>query len=139
HPCRLEVDHELELCRLPNWEVGDFITLKDAASIDAALAESVAQAVAIAHQAPSIGEIAPRVHRWYCVACGQFNKLKTMPVKQGIGGHQQCPRALLNERCKRHVKVSNASGLQKEQLLPRWERCRLQVPQMVCGIWIVGI
>jgi hypothetical protein len=43
-----------------------------------------------------------------------------MPAKQGIGGHQQCPRALLNERCKRHVKVSNATGLQKEQLLPRW-------------------
>ena len=78
-----------------------------------------AQAVAIAHQATSVRETAPRVHRRDRVTGGQVNKLVALNVEQNIGGDKQYPSVLLNEPCERRVNVRAASGLQNEQSQPR--------------------
>ena len=75
--------------------------------------DGTAQAVAIAHQATSVRETAPRIHRRDRVTGGQVNKLMALNVEQSIGGDKQYPSVLLNERCKRRVNVRAASGLQK--------------------------
>ena len=101
--------------------------------------DGTAQAVAIAHQATSVRETAPRVHRRDRVTGGQVNKLMALNVEQNIGGDKEYPSVLLNERCERRVNVRAASGLQNEQLQPRCGHYRLQIPRMDFGIWIVRI
>src|SRR3954454_8102600 len=97
--CRFKVDHEFELARLPDWEVAGSVALENATNVEAALLDGTAQAVAIAHQATSVRETAPRVHRSNGVTGGQVNKPMAMDVEQNIGGDKQSLSALLDERC----------------------------------------
>src|SRR5436190_23929434 len=137
--CRFKVDHEFVLGRLPNREIGGFVALENATNVETAMLDGTAQAVAIAHQATSVHETAPRVHRRDRVTGGQVNNLKALNVEQNIGGDKQYSSVLLNERCDRRVNVRAASGLQYEQLQPRCGQRRSQVPRMVFGVWIVVI
>src|SRR3954452_24152520 len=83
---RFKVDNEFELGRLPNREIGRFGALENATNVGAAMLDGAAQAIAIAHQAASVGKTAPRVNRGDCVTGGQVDKLIALNVEQHVGG-----------------------------------------------------
>ena len=59
----LQVDDELELGRLQNWQVGWLLTLEDTAGVDAELAVSVGKARSVAHQPAGFDKLALRIDR----------------------------------------------------------------------------
>ena len=60
-------------------------------------------------------------------------------VEQNIGGNKQYLSVLLDERCEGPVKVRTGSGLEHKQLQRRCGHCRLQIPRVAFGIWIVRV
>src|SRR5262249_30696881 len=61
--CGLEVDHELELCRLHDWQVGRFRALENPTGVDASLAICIGETASVAHQATGCDKLAPRVNK----------------------------------------------------------------------------
>src|SRR5262249_6569836 len=59
--CGFEVDHELELCRLHDWQVGRFSALENPTGVDASLAICIGETASVAHQATGCDKLAPRV------------------------------------------------------------------------------
>ena len=49
--CGLEVDDQLNLCRLLDWQVGGFFALEDAASVDPNQTVGIDKAATVADQA----------------------------------------------------------------------------------------
>src|SRR4029079_17273009 len=53
----LEVDHELDLCGLDDWQVCRLLALENPPGVDAGLAKGIGQVRSVAHQAADLGPI----------------------------------------------------------------------------------
>src|SRR4051812_24073030 len=71
----LEVDHQLELRRLHDWQVGRFLTFENAGGIQTQLVVATRQARTITHQAARPGEFTPCVDSGQAVTSSQCDKL----------------------------------------------------------------
>src|SRR6516165_9897197 len=57
----LEIDDQLELSGLHNWEVGWFLTFENAAGVDTNLLIDFCNACSVAHQTASFGELTRKI------------------------------------------------------------------------------
>ena len=85
----LEVDHELELGRLHDRQVGWLLALENTPGVEADLAIGVGDAGPVAHQTASHGELAPFVDRGNGVACGQRDDLVALVVEVRVRANEQ--------------------------------------------------
>jgi hypothetical protein len=105
-PCGLEVDHELELGRLHDRQVGGLGAVENAADVNTHLAVGIGELRSVAHQAAGRGELPPLVDRGNCVSRCQRDELLTVSGEQDIGANDQRFDPLLNERCERRRKLA---------------------------------
>ena len=84
----LEVDDQLELCRLHHRQVGGLLALKNAASVDAGLPITVKKIGAVAHQAPRYREFALLIDRRNAMACRQRRDVIAPTEEERVGGNQ---------------------------------------------------
>src|SRR5262245_2313953 len=118
-PGSLEVDHELELGRLQDRQVGGFFALENPARVDAALAIGFGKAGSVAHQTASCGELAPFIDRRHRVADSQHDKLLALAVEEWRGGDEECPGALSDDGRERGVEIVFRIGAHDNELHPQ--------------------
>src|SRR5262249_28079454 len=95
--CRLQIDHELELGRLYDGQVGWLISFENPSSVDAGLAIAFSYAGPIAHQAASDGVFTPFIDRRNRMASSQSDDLIAPAVEERIGRDEKRASALLGE------------------------------------------
>jgi hypothetical protein len=59
----LEVDHELELGRLHDWQIGRFLTLENSPNVNASLAIRARYVGSVAHQTTSGRKLSKFIYR----------------------------------------------------------------------------
>src|SRR6516162_8442259 len=79
-----QVDQQLEFCRLHDWQIRWFISLKHAACVHTDLSIHICKVSSIAHQATGQGVIAEKVHPWHSVTRCQGNNLLTSRKQKRI-------------------------------------------------------
>src|SRR5262245_52729157 len=81
----LKVDHQLELGRLQDWQIGGLGTLQKATRVNSRLTIGVLDAGAVTDESAGSDVFAQRVHRRNPVVVGQGDYLLTSAGEQGIG------------------------------------------------------
>src|SRR6516225_1365292 len=81
----LKVDHQLELGRLQDWQIGGSGTLQKATRVNSRLTIGVLDAGAVTDESAGGDVFAQRVHRRNPVVVGQGDYLLTSVGEQGIG------------------------------------------------------
>src|SRR5262245_33427930 len=87
-PGGVEVDHELELDRLHDREVGGLLALENPAGVHAGLAICIGDTCSVAHQTADLGSLAPGVDRRHPTVGRQRNELYATVVEQRGGTYQ---------------------------------------------------
>ena len=82
--CSLEIDHQLEFCRLLDRQIGRLGAVENFSDVDADLAMDRRKAGAIADQTASLGVYAPRINRRNRLTYGQSYQLLAMAFEKGI-------------------------------------------------------
>src|SRR5262249_62432199 len=112
----LEVDHQLELGRLCDWQLLGLGALEDFTRVNGGLTISISNAAAVTHQTPGSGELACRVDAGNATACRQLDDLITLVSKEWIEGDQKRLGSLLDEHHECGFKLAAAAGAQDLQL-----------------------
>src|SRR5262249_3648072 len=99
----LEVDHQLELGRLQDWQIGGLGTLQKATRVNSRLTIGVLDAGAVADESAGSDVFAQRVHRRNPEVVGQGDYLLTSAGEQGIGDDDEGIVAPSCQRSERHV------------------------------------
>src|SRR5215831_5765590 len=81
----LEIDHQLELGRLQDWQIGGLGTLQKATRVNSRLTIGVLDAGTVTDESAGSDVFAQRVHRRNPVVVGQGDYLLTSAGEQGIG------------------------------------------------------
>src|SRR5262249_15478786 len=118
--CRrgLEVDDQLELCRLLDRQIRSLLPLENPASIGANLAITIQHAGSIANQATRLDEISQVIYCGHRVARRQRDDLFIAAVEERIVIDKKRIGPLLDERRKYSVEVAFAAGVYDANLLP---------------------
>src|SRR5262245_16330903 len=136
----IEVDHELELARLHDRQVGRFLTLENPPGVHAGLAICVAKARPVAHQSANLGSsLAPGVDRRHPMVGGQRNELYATVVEEWAGSYQERINRLLRKTRKGNINVTAGGGFEDFDLLPNGRGCSLNVRDKGRDGGIVGI
>jgi hypothetical protein len=84
--CCLQVDEEFKLARSRDRQVGRFLTLEDAACVDAELIRHVRNARSVAHQPARNGILAVGIDHGQCMPRGQHQDLCAAAVQKTSRG-----------------------------------------------------
>src|SRR5262249_17719241 len=84
-----QIDDELELGRLHDWQVGRLLALEDARGIEIDLTVGVGYARSIAHQTTGLDEFAQFVDRRNGVVGRKRHELFASTVEERVGADQQ--------------------------------------------------
>src|SRR5262245_66420228 len=112
----LEINDQLNLHRLLNRQVGGFLTLENAAGVDADLTVRVRKAVSIADQAACYGVLAKWVHRGHRVMRGQCDELLVPAVEAWMTADYECAGSQSGQRCEDHIEVVLGARMQDKEL-----------------------
>src|SRR6516164_1640508 len=93
----LEIDHQLEFCRLLDRQIGRLGAVENFSDVNADLAMDRRKAGAIADQTASLGVYAPRINRRNRLTHGQCYQLLAMAFEKGISLDDQPIGAQLGE------------------------------------------
>jgi len=121
----LEVDDEIDFCDLLHREVGGFVALENAPSIDASLAVPIADAAAIAYQAAGHSVLTIWEHRGQRMADRQRRDLFRVSVEEGTGANQDRANALLRKSCEGQFEIAIGGGIHDNELRAQRARRRL--------------
>src|SRR6516165_10228820 len=110
----VEVDHELELGRLHDRQVGGLLALENPAGVNAGLAICVAKVRSVAHQAADLGSLAPGIDRRHPVVSRQRSELYATVVGQRAGSYQKRINRLLRKARKGRINVTAGGGLDED-------------------------
>ena len=88
-PRRLQVDDELELGRLHDWQVGGLGALENVAGIDADLTKHVHNVGSVAHQSADCDMITIRISRRNFFARRQSGKLRTAAGEEAVASDEE--------------------------------------------------
>ena len=118
----LQVDDELKLGRLYDWQVGRFFTIEDTAGVDARLVVCIGDIGSVAHQTTSHGAIAPFVDRWDCMMRNQRHDVIPLTVEEGIRADDQHVSPLLDKGRELPIDLVLGARGKKHNLLPKGMR-----------------
>src|SRR3954469_9812943 len=79
----LQIDHQLKLGRLLDWQIGRPLAVEDLSYVAAELVKRAAEARSIADQAAESGEVAKIIDRRNRMACRQRSSWSRRVVKYG--------------------------------------------------------
>src|SRR5215471_6329264 len=128
--CGLQVDDQLELARLNNWQVGRLVALENSRRVIADLAISVSEVGSVAQQPPGHGIFAQFVHCRHAVMGGERDELLPSAIKKRIGSDQQGRGRQASHGPERGVNVSLAACVQYVDFLADGARCLLKVSRL---------
>ena len=131
-PSRLEVDAQLVLCRLHDWQIGGVRALKDTARIDADLTVRLGSSGTIAHQPAGLYGFGVRIGCRNAVARCEKHQLNPTRGKQGAAADEESVRPLIRERGKGDVDLASVARLKNSYLQAHCACCRFylfQVPR----------
>ena len=113
----LEIEHELELCRLHDRKVGRLLALENPAGVDAGLAIGVGQARPVTHQAA--GHTARDRYRSLATH-GEPPARQSFPmgVQERAGPDEQRAGPTPDERLKGGLDVAVTAAIENDELLP---------------------
>src|SRR5712691_6209441 len=107
----LEVDHQFELRRQNDWQVGRLGTLKNPPGIETGLAIVFTHAAAVADQAAGFNELARIMHRGYCLTRGERHNLIAPVAEERIVDDEQRANSALDEARESRVDVVCSAGV----------------------------
>jgi hypothetical protein len=132
-----EIDDQLDLHRLLDWQIGGAGTFEDFAGVDASQARSVGKVGSVAHKAAGRGELAPCVNRRHRVTGRESYDLSATASQERIAGDDKRARSKLDKLRESSVDLAGAARRQDMQLRP--ERLR-RIPQTRrLGLRISGV
>jgi hypothetical protein len=121
---RLEVDEQLNFCRLLHWQVSGLLAVENPASINPGLTVRIEDAASVAQQPAGGGELAPFVDRRQRPTTGQRSKLFDPTVEQGIRADHKACHLQSRHRSKYRVEFRLTVRMQDVELYPeRTSRC----------------
>src|SRR5262249_18302254 len=112
HPGGLDVDDQLELDRLLDWQFRRLRALEDATGIDAQRTKRICKVTSVAHQPAGFGKIAPWVYCGNCVARRQVGKLHPSAVEEGVAANEEGVGPLAHKCCEGRVDLAAGSGVE---------------------------
>src|SRR5262249_56880726 len=95
-----------------------FLTLENAAAIDADLPVPIDQTATVAHEAASCSELPKRVDRWQRVMCRKLGKLLGLGVEDCVDADHQARDPQLGQRRTNRIQFAFAAGMQNMNLQP---------------------
>jgi hypothetical protein len=111
-------DHQFELRRLLDRQIGGLRSIENLRSITAELSVSVEIVGSVAHKSPSGGVCTPVVDRRDCMASRQSDELIAPAVEQSVVAQDQCGVAQIDECDEGGIYFGLAAGIQDLKLLP---------------------
>src|SRR5437764_377704 len=135
----LEIDHQLELGGLQEWQVRGLGTFQNSTSVDAGLTVLIDRAGSVAHQTASCGELAPTIDRWYCMERRQGGEFFASVHEDRIVGHYERANPFLNQRREGRVEIAFGADVQHKDVLPNAASCPLQVSNGRAGSLTVRV
>src|SRR6266852_1403181 len=130
-PRGLEVDGQLESCRLHDRKVGRLLALQNAADVEPGLASRLEPVVRIAHQPASLDEVAIKIDRGNCVACRKRDKLAAPTVEVRIAVDEERTGPLPDKVREGRIDLGLSAGLEDDDRSPDAARCSLHVCQVI--------
>src|SRR5215470_12417271 len=106
-----EIDDELELGQLNDWQIGGFCSLENLTGIYASLSKHLQKNRSIAHQSTGFDSITAGIGRRDRMARRKNRKLNTPAVKEAIGGDEQGVDALVHDGCECRLDFAARAGL----------------------------
>ena len=129
----LEVDHQIEFCRLLDRQIRRLGALEDLPGVDADLTPERSDIGSIADQAPCANEFLQLICRGNGVTRRQRYDPFALSEKEGIGVDDESVGVLLGNRGESGVKITVVAGLDDEELYPLRSRRLLRKPDCYLG------
>ena len=108
----LEIEKNLDLGGLLNWEVGGFLALENAAGIDAGQAVGIGDAAAVAREAACGNEVATLIDRGHFMMNSELAKSAATAVEECIAGAEhEAADAQLSCAYKGKLEFAVAAGI----------------------------
>src|SRR5437899_7711746 len=118
-PGGLEVDHQLVLGRLFDWEFRGLGALENLVHVGGGAPKQIGKVRSIGHKAPGIDKLPPWVHCRQPVLCPQVNKASSPTKKHGPNQHSKSTRTALGHVLKGPSKTLRPCGLKKFNPAPQ--------------------
>ena len=104
--CSLEVDDQLELCRVLHWQVAELGAPEYPVDVTCRLPELLSRVVAVRNQSTSLGMRSIWIDRWQPILCRQCDNEIAIREGYGVGGDDQATVGRGRERCDRTLDFS---------------------------------
>src|SRR5262249_15558088 len=108
----LQIDHQLELCRLHNGQIRRLCAFKNTSDVNANLSVCVRQAGSVANQAAAGDEFAREVNRGNCMACRKYDELICSGEEEWIARDEKRVDLLLGDGGERRVDFVAGASVQ---------------------------
>jgi hypothetical protein len=114
----LQIDDELELGRLGDWQLGRLCAVQDLASIDAGLTKTSAILCRSSSGRRPFDIDALGISRGNPISCRQGGKLHTAAAEEGVGGNEQRFGTLARNRGEGRIDLAAVTGVENLDLQP---------------------
>src|SRR6516165_5963292 len=138
-PRGLEIDHQLELGRLQDRQVGRLFALEHPARVDASLPIGIEQVCPVTHKAAGLDVSSPWVNGGYRMTCCQKDEQGGEACEKRVGPNQQPTGSLLDKAGKSPFNLSFGAGAQNQNLLAEGASCVLHLFGLGLGLCIARI
>src|SRR3954447_15481388 len=112
----LQIDHQLKLGRLLDWQIGRPLAVEDLSYVAAELVKRAAEARSIADQAAESGEVAKIIDRRNRMACRQRYQLVAPGGEVRVGVNDGGAGVQLDERSESGVELALTARLQNREV-----------------------
>ena len=129
----LEVDHQLELGRLHDRQVGRLLAFEDAAGIDAELTTLIRIVGSVAHQPAGLGKVTHCICRGNRMMRRQGGKLHPPAGEKGVGADEECVGPVAHKSCEGSIDLAAGASLEDLNLQPDGKSGRFHVVQRGLG------
>src|SRR5262245_14040780 len=135
----LEIDHQLELCRLHYRQFAWLFALQDPTDIDSSLSIGIRDAAAVSHKPAGEGKLAKFIDCRYGMIRRQRDQLLTSRIEERVTRNQESSGPPFDQRPKRSIDVALAGRIQDQNLPADALAPRLHVLRLLLGVLAMGV